>query len=110
MRSIPFSLVDYLPERLREGSGRRLAAAGGVGLLAVVAGAGLALLSWSVDDPSLDHATSLPAHNWLGHPGAIAADLMMQFLGVGCAAALAPPAAWGWRLVAERRLGRVSPR
>jgi S-DNA-T family DNA segregation ATPase FtsK/SpoIIIE len=110
MRSISFSLADYLPERLREGSGRRIAAVAGVSLLAVVAGAGLALLSWSVDDPSLDHATSLAPHNWLGHGGAVAADLMMQFLGIGCAAALAPPAAWGWRLVAERRLGRVSPR
>ena len=110
MRSIPFSLVEYLPERLREGSGRRLAATAGVSLLAVVAGAGLALLSWSVDDPSLSHATSGPAHNWFGHGGAIVSDLMMQFLGVGAAAALAPPAAWGWRLVAERRLGRVSPR
>jgi S-DNA-T family DNA segregation ATPase FtsK/SpoIIIE len=110
MRSIPFSLVDYLPERLREGTGRRLAAVAGASLLALVAGAGLALLSWSVDDPSLDHATSGPAHNWLGHGGAIAADLMMQFLGVGCAAALAPPAAWGWRLTVERRLGRLSPR
>jgi len=110
MRSIPFSLVDYLPERLREGSGRRLAAVAGVSLLALVAGAGMALLSWSVDDPSLSHATSGPAHNWLGHAGAISADLIMQFLGVGAAAALAPPAAWGWRLVAERRLGRVSPR
>ena len=110
MRSISFSLADYLPERLREGSGRRIAAVAGVSLLALVAGAGVALLSWSVDDPSLNHATSVLPHNWLGRGGAVAADLMMQFLGVGCAAALAPPAAWGWRLVAERRLGRVSPR
>ncbi len=110
MRSISFSLVDYLPERLREGSGRRIAAAAGVSLLALVAGAGGALLSWSVDDPSLNHATSLAPHNWLGRSGAVTADMMMQFLGVGCAAALAPPAAWGWRLVAERSLGRVSPR
>ncbi len=79
-------------------------------MIALVAGAGLSLLSWSVDDPSLTHATAATAHNWLGKTGAIAADLMMQFLGVGAAAALAPPAAWGWRLVAERRIGRVSPR
>ena len=69
-----------------------------------MAGAGISLLSWSIDDPSLNHSTSTIAHNWLGKGGAIVADLLMQFLGVGSAAALAPPAAWGWRLVTERRL------
>jgi len=110
MRTTTITLFDWLPERLREGPKRRAAEAAGVSLLALVAGAGISLLSWSVDDPSLNHATSLPAHNWLGRGGAISADLLMQFLGVGAAAALAPPAAWGWRLVAERSLGRVSPR
>jgi S-DNA-T family DNA segregation ATPase FtsK/SpoIIIE len=110
MRTTTFTLLDHLPERLREGPKRRAAEAAGVSLMAVVAGAGLALMSWSVDDPSLTHATSAAPHNWLGHGGAIAADMLMQFLGVGAAAALAPPAAWGWRLVTVRRIGRLSPR
>jgi S-DNA-T family DNA segregation ATPase FtsK/SpoIIIE len=110
MRTTTFTLFDRLPDALREGPKRRVAEAAGVALLALVAGAGLSLMSWSVDDPSLTHATPIPPHNWLGRGGAIAADLLMQFLGVGAAAALAPPAAWGWRLVAERRIGRVSPR
>ena len=110
MRTTTFTLFDRLPDALREGPKRRLAEVCGVALLALVAGAGVSLMSWSVDDPSLTHATSMSPHNWLGRGGAIAADLLMQFLGVGAAAALAPPAAWGWRLVAERRIGRVSPR
>ena len=110
MRTTTFTLFDYLPDALREGPKRRAAEAAGVALLALVAGAGLALMSWSVDDPSLNHATSAAPHNWLGRGGAISADLLMQFLGVGAAAALAPPAAWGWRLVTERRIGRMSPR
>ena len=110
MRTTTFTLFDYLPESLREGPKRRAAETAGVVLLALVVGAGLALLSWSVDDPSLNHATSAPPHNWLGRGGAVVADLLMQFLGVGAAAALAPPAAWGWRLIAQRRLGRVSAR
>jgi S-DNA-T family DNA segregation ATPase FtsK/SpoIIIE len=110
MRTTTFTFSDYLPGALREGPRRRAAEAAGVSLMALVAGAGLALMSWSVDDPSLNHATSGAVHNWLGRGGAITADLLMQFLGVGAAAALAPPAAWGWRLVTERRLGRVSPR
>ncbi len=110
MRTTTFTLFDYLPDSLREGPKRRAAEAAGVAMLALIVGAGLALMSWSVDDPSLNHATSNPPHNWLGRGGAVTADLLMQFLGVGCAAALAPPAAWGWRLIAERRLGRVWPR
>jgi len=110
MRTTTFTLFDRLPDALREGPKRRVAEAAGVALLALVAGAGLSLMSWSVDDPSLTHATSIAPHNWLGRGGAIVADLLMQFLGVGAAAALAPPAACGWRLVAERRIGRVSPR
>ncbi|HXT05809.1 MAG TPA: DNA translocase FtsK 4TM domain-containing protein [Roseiarcus sp.] len=110
MRTTTFTLLDRLPDALREAPKRRIAEAAGVALLALVAGAGLSLMSWSVDDPSLTHATSHAAQNWLGQGGAITADLLMQFLGVGAAAALAPPAAWGWRLVAERRIGRISPR
>jgi S-DNA-T family DNA segregation ATPase FtsK/SpoIIIE len=110
MRTTTFTLFDRLPDALREGPKRRVAEISGVALLALVAGAGVSLMSWSVDDPSLTHATAIAAHNWLGRGGAITADLLIQFLGVGAAAALAPPAAWGWRLLAERRIGRVSPR
>ena len=110
MRTTTFTLFDYLPDALREGPKRRAIQAVGVALLALVAGCGLALMSWSVDDPSLTHATSAAPHNWLGRSGAIVADLLMQFLGVGSAAALAPPAAWGWRLVVDQRIGRLSPR
>ena len=74
--------------------------------LAGVGGLGLALLTWSVADPSLNHATNAPVHNLLGRPGAIAADIIMQMLGLACIAALAPPAFWGWRLLTERRLER----
>ena len=41
------------------------------------------LITWSVQDPSLSHATSRAIHNVLGYPGAIGADLLMQILGLG---------------------------
>jgi DNA segregation ATPase FtsK/SpoIIIE, S-DNA-T family len=37
-------------------------------------------------------------------PGAIAADLMMQLLGLGAVALLLPVAVWGYRLLGHRRL------
>ena len=66
----------------------------------------LALLTWSVSDPSLNHATNARIQNLLGAPGAIAADLVMQFIGLASAALLTPPAFWGWRLLTRRRLER----
>ena len=60
---------------------RRAAELIGLTLLAGLAAPALALLTWSVADPSLNHATATPIHNLLGAPGAIAADIAMQFFG-----------------------------
>ena len=81
MRTTTFSVFDYLPATLREFPKRRAAELLGLGALAGVGSLGLALLTWSVADPSLNHATNAPVHNLLGAPGAIAADLVMQLLG-----------------------------
>jgi S-DNA-T family DNA segregation ATPase FtsK/SpoIIIE len=104
MRTTTFSVFDYLPAPVREFPKRRAAELAGLAALAGVLGLGLALLTWSVADPSLNHATNAPVHNLLGAPGAVAADIAMQLLGLACIAALAPPAFWGWRLLTERRL------
>jgi DNA segregation ATPase FtsK/SpoIIIE, S-DNA-T family len=110
MRTTTFTVLDYLPDSLREIPKRRAAELAGAAILAGVAASSLALLSWSVEDPSLNHATSAPIHNWLGKTGAIGADIAMQFIGVACVAALAPPAFWGWKLLTERRLARPRSR
>ncbi len=106
MRTSTFSVFDYLPTSVRDFPKRRAAEILGISALAGVAGLGVALLTWSASDPSLDHATNAPIHNLLGAPGAIFADIGMQMLGLACIAALAPPAFWGWRLLTERRLER----
>src|SRR5271170_2019783 len=83
---------------------RRLREVGGIALISLAMMAALALATWSVADPSLSHATDAPVHNLLGMPGAIAADLMMQLLGLGALALLLPIAVWGYRLLGHRRL------
>src|SRR5271167_2793716 len=106
MRTTTFSFIDHLPATMREFPKRRAAEIAGLGALAGVAGLSLALLTWSVSDPSLNHATNARVHNLLGAPGAIAADIVMQFVGLASAALLTPPAFWGWRLLTRRRLER----
>jgi len=83
---------------------RRLRELGGIMLITLTMLGALALATWSVQDPSLSHAIDAPPHNLLGMPGAIAADLMMQLLGLGSLALLLPIAVWGYRLLGHRRL------
>jgi DNA segregation ATPase FtsK/SpoIIIE, S-DNA-T family len=104
MRKTTFLIFDYLPAVVREFPKRRAAELAGLASLAAVLGAGLALVTWSVADPSLNHATNAPVRNLLGALGAIVADVAMQLLGLACIAALAPPAFWGWTLLTERKI------
>jgi S-DNA-T family DNA segregation ATPase FtsK/SpoIIIE len=78
---------------------RNLGATVGLGLLALAAAVAASLATWTVDDPSLSHATDRAARNVLGFPGAILADLATQFLGLAASLALVPPVIWAWRLV-----------
>jgi S-DNA-T family DNA segregation ATPase FtsK/SpoIIIE len=76
-----------------------------IGLSAALAAA---LATWSVTDPSLNHATGESARNALGTPGAIVADVLMQTIGLATAIFLVPVVLWGWRLLAGHalRIGR----
>jgi DNA segregation ATPase FtsK/SpoIIIE, S-DNA-T family len=77
----------------------------GIGLIVSAAALGLALASWSVKDPSLSHATSGKANNFLGYPGAIIADLGMQLFGIGCIALALGLALIGARMLWLRQEG-----
>src|SRR6266536_879854 len=80
-RVIP--LVGHLPAAIREALERRLREFTGLSLIALSGVAAAALMTWSVQDPSLSHATSRAIRNIVGYPGAIGADLLMQILGLG---------------------------
>src|SRR5258706_6079893 len=78
-----------------------------IALCGVVAAA---LMTWSVPDPSLSHATSRPIRNIVGYPGAIGADLLMQILGLGAIMLILPVAVWGWRMLTHRGFDREALR
>jgi S-DNA-T family DNA segregation ATPase FtsK/SpoIIIE len=98
--------LSFLSGQLGAALQRRLREVGGIALLSLTMTAALALATWSVQDPSLSHATDAPVHNLLGMPGAVTADLLMQLFGLGSLALLLPVAVWGYRLLGHRPLGR----
>jgi DNA segregation ATPase FtsK/SpoIIIE, S-DNA-T family len=91
--AVPVALRRFLRNRLLEFAG--------ASLFALVILVGVALATWSVDDPSFNHAVDALPRNWLGYPGAIVADELMQLLGLGVLVLIAIPMAWGARLMAH---------
>jgi S-DNA-T family DNA segregation ATPase FtsK/SpoIIIE len=105
-----FTAFDHVVEPVRAFAARRGAELAGLALIGLTAGIGLALASWSVEDPSFNHAAAGPVRNLLGAPGAAIADLIMQMVGLASIAFLAPLGFWGWRLITARRLERAGAR
>ncbi len=103
-------IVGHLPPSLRDALGRRLRELTGLGMIGLSGAAAAALMTWSVQDPSLSHATSRAIHNVLGYPGAIGADLLMQILGLGAIVLILPVAIWGWRMLTHRPFDREAMR
>src|SRR5262245_14865968 len=98
-------VIAFVVEHLREILRRRLSEFAGICLIALAVLGAIALATWSVQDPSLSHATQKPIHNLLGYPGAIFSDLAMQLLGLAAILILVPEALLGWRLLAHRPVG-----
>ena len=105
-----FAALDLIPDPLRVFAARRMAELIGLAILVATGAVAVALLTWSVTDPSFNHATSASIRNVAGWPGAIVSDTLMQMLGLASIAFLAPPAFWGWRLVTTRQLERLKVR
>jgi len=85
---------DFLHRRIREF----------VGILLFIAAVAfsIALGSYEPSDPSFNNATSLPAQNWLGLPGAYVADLLLHSIGLVAMMLALILACWGWRVISHR--------
>ncbi len=96
--AVPAAVRRFLRNRLFE-------LAGG-GLFAALIARGSGLATWSVDDPSFNHAVDAVPRNWLGYPGAVVADELMQLLGLGVLSLIAIPMAWAVRLIGHEAVPR----
>ncbi len=110
MRSVGLDRQRLLPASLEAWLVGCLNRAGGLSILAVAALLWGAVLTWSATDPSLTHTTAEPARNWLGNPGAIVADLILQTLGFAAAIPLLVAMLWGLELTFSRRLANARQR
>ena len=98
-------IVAFVSEHFRDFLRRRLSELAGLALLTLTLLAAIALATWSVQDPSLSHATQKPIHNLLGYPGSIFADLAMQLFGLAAVMLLLPMMVIGWTLLTHRSFG-----
>ena len=98
-------VIAFISEHFRDILRRRLSELAGLVLITLALLGVIALSTWSVQDPSLSHATQQPIHNLLGYPGAIFSDLAMQLLGLAAILLLLPEALLGWRLLAHKPVG-----
>ena len=103
-------LVGQLSAPIREMLMRRLRELIGLAVIIFAGVVAAALMTWSVQDPSLSHATSGKIRNLIGWPGAIGSDLLMQILGLGTIMFVLPVAVWGWRLLTHRPFDREAVR
>jgi S-DNA-T family DNA segregation ATPase FtsK/SpoIIIE len=97
--------VAFVTDHFRDILRRRVSELAGLALITLALLAAVALATWSVQDPSLSHATQTPVRNLLGFPGAIFSDLAMQLLGLAAVLLLVPEGLLGWRLLSHRPLG-----
>src|SRR5262245_23620622 len=101
-----FDGLSFLSDAVRDMVRRRLRELVGLTLIAAAIMLAVALATWSVQDPSLSHATQTPPRNLLGAGGAVVADLLMQRLGRAAISLVLPIAIWGWRFASHRPLHR----
>ena len=97
----------FIPPNVTRFARRRLAEALGAAFAVLALALAVALATYNSHDPSLNTASTSAPANLLGRPGAIAADVLVQTMGLA-AWLLGPLAlAWAWRLTSHTGLGRV---
>ena len=94
----------FMPALVEERLLVLLSRAGGAVILVLVAAIWLSLLTWTVSDPSLTHATGGVVRNWMGPIGAIVSDLLLQTLGLAAVIMLLAPMFWSIEMLSGSRI------
>ncbi len=100
--SVPIDTL--VPENIRHAVGRRAYLFSGLTMVLFGSAIALALATWSISDPSLNHAVTGDINNALGRPGAIIADLLMQLFGLISIFLVAFFTFWGVRLLRKQQM------
>lgn len=90
-----------IPGALRLFVRNRVLELAGLALLGATLLVALSLASWSADDPSFNNAVDAIPRNWLGRPGAIIADELMQLFGLGVIVLIMVPIIWSVQLLSH---------
>ena len=85
---------NTIPARLKMFLIRRGFELAGIICFLIIVAIATSLASWSIADPSFNHATGSKPTNWLGAPGAIIADQLIQNLGLATLPLLFVPMKW----------------
>ena len=93
-----------LPQSLEDRLLGWLGRFGGAFLLVSTSTIWISLVTWSVFDPSLTHATTTVPRNFTGPVGAIVSDLLFQTLGFAAALALIAPLVWSIEMLRSERV------
>ncbi|WP_416899246.1 MAG: DNA translocase FtsK 4TM domain-containing protein [Minwuia sp.] len=98
--------ISFAPPELKRFLRRRAVETGGLLIAALSLAALLAIASHDAADPSWNRATDGAVANWLGAPGAIFADLMLQAAGPVTLLLFVVPFCLGIRVAAHRPAAR----
>jgi DNA segregation ATPase FtsK/SpoIIIE, S-DNA-T family len=101
------STQESIKDLLKDMAQRRFTEVLGLGLLALTAALTLALISWSVRDPSYNNAVDGPVRNWLGTPGAVVSDIAIQLFGIAILALMFPVLRWSINLIKHKKQDRL---
>jgi DNA segregation ATPase FtsK/SpoIIIE, S-DNA-T family len=99
-----------IPAGLRRFLRRRGKEVLGLGIALVSGFCVLAMATWSSADPSLNRATDAVPQNLLGMPGAVLADQLFSWFGLGALALLFIPLSWAVLLLSQNAFTMVKSR
>lgn len=98
----PLEVQKSYSSRLIEMFLRQIGVFIGLGILGFIIFCVFALATWNIADPSLTHASANRVTNFMGWPGAIFSDFVMQFFGLASLGILLPPLFWSFLLLAQK--------